>query len=133
VFPDRSALLFAPSNGDDGHLAARDIRQLRLNADLVTLSACETGVGPVGVSGIESLDAAFIEAGASSVVSTLWDLQDRSGDTFMKAFYKHLKRESKADALRDAKLDLLHAGSGPYYWAGYELVGDPSGTPFATE
>ncbi len=129
VFPDRSALVFAPSKGDDGHLEARDIRRLHLNAELVTLSACDTAVGPVGAAGVESLDTAFIEAGANSVVSTLWELEDRSSDKFMKAFYQHLNRENKADALRDAKLDLLRTGSPPYYWASYELVGDPSGTP----
>lgn len=133
VFPDRSALVFAPTKGDDGHLEARDIRQLRLNAELVTLSACDTAVGPVGAAGIENLDTAFIDAGASSVVSTLWELEDRSSDKFMKSFYTHLEDENEGAALRDAKLDLLRSGAGPYYWASYELDGDPSGRPFATE
>lgn len=133
VFPDRSVLVFAPTKGDDGHLEARDIRRLHLRAELVTLSACDTGIGPVGAAGIESLDTAFIDAGASSVVSTLWELEDRSSDKLMKAFYTHLKDENEGAALRDAKLDLLHSGVGPYYWASYELDGDPSGRPFATE
>lgn len=132
VFPDRSALVFAPSKEDDGRLEARDIRRLHLNADLVTLSACDTAVGPVGAAGIESLDTAFIEAGANSVVSTLWESEDKSSDELMKDFYEHLTHESKTDALRDAKVDLLHSGAAPYYWASYELVGDPTGTPIAT-
>jgi len=133
VFPDKSALVFPPSKGDDGHLQAKDIRQLHLNAELVTLSACDTAVGPVGTAGIESLDRAFIEAGANSVVSSRWALEDSSTDTFMKTLYKHLNHENKGDALRDAKLDLLHAGAAPYYWAAYDLVGDPIGAPFAKE
>jgi len=127
LYPDRSALVFKPSDGDDGHLAARDIRHLRLKADLVTLSACDTAVGPIGAAGLESIHTAFIEAGANSVVSTLWDLEDRSSDEFMKDFHKHLGRESKTEALRDAELDLSRSGSAPYYWASYELVGDPTG------
>jgi CHAT domain-containing protein len=135
VFPDRSSLIFAPADGDDGHLEARDIRQLKLKAELVTLSACDTAVGPVTAAGIESLDTAFIEAGAGAVVSTLWELQDSYSDTFMKNFYKHLGHEYKSAALRDAKRDLLRAGASPYDWASYELVGNPTGSPvnFGTE
>jgi len=133
LYPDRSALVFKPADGDDGHLAARDIRHLRLRADLVTLSACDTAVGPVGAAGLESIHTAFIEAGANSVVSTLWDLEDRSSDEFMKDFYKHLGHESKTEALRDAELDLARSGSAPYYWASYELVGDPTGGEVLTK
>lgn len=104
-----------------------------MGAELVTLSACDTGIGPVGAAGIESLDTAFIDAGASSVVSTLWEREDRSSDKLMKAIYTHLKEENEGAALRDAKLDLLHSGVGPYYWVSYELDGDPSERPFATE
>jgi CHAT domain-containing protein len=124
VFPDKSALVFAPSGKDDGRLEARDIRQLRLHADLVTLSACDTGVGPVSASGVESVVAAFIQAGARSVVSTLWELEDHSSNKLMKSFYSHLVGVNEAEALRRAKLDLLHAGLSPYYWASYEIVGD---------
>ena len=127
LYPDRSALVFKPADGDDGHLAARDIRHLRLKADLVTLSACDTAVGPIGAAGLESIHSAFIEAGANSVVSTLWDLEDKSTDEFMKDFYKHLGHESKTEALRNAEVDLSRSGAAPYYWASYELVGDPTG------
>jgi CHAT domain-containing protein len=133
VFPDRSALLFAPSKEDNGRLEAKDIRRLHLNAQLVTLSACDTAVGPIGAAGVESLDMAFIEAGANSVVSTRWALEDNSSDQFMKMFYKRLNKEDKAEALRGAKLDLMKAGAQPYYWAAYELVGDPTGPVFATQ
>ncbi len=77
-YPERSALIFAPdSNGsEDGLLQIREIRNLHLKAKLVTLSACDTGVGPVGEAGVENLVNAFVEAGADSVVSTLWELDD---------------------------------------------------------
>jgi CHAT domain-containing protein len=76
---------------------------------------------------------AFIEAGASSVASTLWELEDRSTSKLMKAFYQHLNRENKAEALRSAKVDLLRAGLVPYYWAAYEIVGNSRGGLFASK
>ena len=130
---DRSALVFAPENPatDDGLLQVREIRGLRLNADLVTLSACDTGVGPVGEEGVENIVNAFIEAGGQSVVSTLWELQDHSTAELMANFYAHLgRREGKAEALRQAQLAMLNSGAPPYYWAGFELDGDPNSTLF---
>jgi CHAT domain-containing protein len=130
-YPDRSALVFAPEpNGpDDGLLQVREIRNLHLNASLVTLSACNTGVGPVSETGVANLVNAFIEAGADSVVSTLWELEDHSSELMMTDFYHHLsEQEHKADALRQAQLDLLAKHLPPYYWASFELVGEPNGT-----
>ncbi len=130
-YPDRSALVFAPGNDktDDGMLQIREIRDLHLNARLVTLSACDTGVGPVGEDGVANIVNAFIEAGADSVVSTLWELEDHATEQLMAAFYRNLaKGESKSDALRDAQRELLRQGYSPFYWASFELVGDPNGT-----
>jgi CHAT domain-containing protein len=132
-FPDRSALVFAPENSskNDGLLQVREIRDLRLNADLVTLSACDTGVGPVGEEGIENIVNAFISAGAQSVVSTLWDVEDHATAELMTDFYANLGRhEAKAEALRQAQLTMLKSGSQPYYWAGFELDGEPSSILF---
>jgi CHAT domain-containing protein len=129
--PDRSALVFAPESPatDDGLLQVREIRGLHLNADLVTLSACNTGIGPVGEEGVDNIVNAFIEAGSRSVVSTLWELQDHAIADLMSNFYKHLGRgEQKAEALRQAQLTMLNSGAPPYYWAGFELDGDPNGT-----
>jgi len=107
----------------------REIRGLHLNADLVTLSACNTGIGPVGEEGVENIVNAFIEAGSRSVVSTLWELQDHATADLMSNFYGHLGRgEEKAEALRQAQLTMLKSGAPPYYWAGVELDGDPNGT-----
>jgi CHAT domain-containing protein len=133
-FPDRSALVFAPqsSPADDGLLQVREIRDLPLNSELVTLSACDTGVGPVGEEGVANIVNAFIEAGAQSVVSTLWEIEDRRTAQLMIGFYRYLsQRVGKAGALREAQLELLKSGAPPYYWAGFELDGEPNGTLFA--
>ena len=71
---------------------------------------------------------AFIEAGADSVVSTLWDVEDESTEHFMVNFYSNLAlHKRKVDALRFAQLDLLQNGFVPYFWAGFQLAGDPNG------
>ena len=130
-YPDRSALVFAPEQGgaDDGLLQLREIRQLHLQASLVTLSSCDTGVGPVGAAGINDLGNAFIEAGSSSVVSALWSLEDQATKRLMVNFYGNLAHgEGKAEALRGAQLEMLREGSRPYYWASLELIGEPSRT-----
>src|SRR6185312_12042069 len=107
-FPDRSALVFAPENPpvDDGLLQVREIRRLPLNASLVTLSACDTGIGPVGEEGVANIVNAFIEAGAQSVVSTLWRLEDHATSQLMISFYGHLAQgDNKAEALRKAQVE----------------------------
>jgi CHAT domain-containing protein len=129
-YPDRSALVFAPENGqtDDGLLQVREIRKLTLNASLVTLSACDTGLGPVGEAGVANLANAFVEAGAQTIVSALWDLEDHATARLMAQFYSRLSQGmGKAEALQQAQLELAHAGLSPYYWASFEVVGDPSG------
>ncbi len=126
-FPDRSALMFlpAPKDNDSGFLRARDIRQLRLNARLVTLSACKTGVGPVDQTGVDAIVNAFIEAGAQTVVSTLWEVDDRPGRKLMDSFYRHLAAgDGRAEALRQAELEFVNSGEPPYYWANFQTVGD---------
>ncbi len=73
--------------------------------------------------------SAFIEAGADSVVSTLWELEDHSTERLMTDFYSQLARHKrKVDALRAAQIDLLHDGLPPYNWASFQIVGDPNGT-----
>jgi CHAT domain-containing protein len=132
-YPDRSALIFAPElpHTDDGLLQVREIRDLRFKASLVTLSACDTGVGPIGEEGAANIVNAFIEAGAQSVVSTLWELEDLATAQLMTAFYANLsRREEKAEALRQAQLEMLNSGAPPYYWAGFVLDGEPNGNLF---
>jgi CHAT domain-containing protein len=129
-YPDRSALVLGtdPKTTDDGLLQVREIMRLPLKADLVTLSACETGVGtPAGEAGVVSLEQAFLIAGARSVVASLWNVEDHSTTALMKAFYGHLaQHEDKAEALAHAKRDILarYGDIAPYYWAAFVLVGD---------
>ena len=85
--PDRAALVLLsdPVNGEDGFLQTSEIVQLPLNADLVVLSACDTAVGPIeGEEGITTLSRAFLLAGARTVVSTLWSIDDDTTLYLMK-------------------------------------------------
>jgi CHAT domain-containing protein/tetratricopeptide (TPR) repeat protein len=124
--PDRAALVLMsdPAVGEDGILQAREIMNLRLNADLVVLSACDTAAGRLlGEEGIGTLSRAFQLAGAHSIVSTLWSVDDTFSLNLMKRFYTRLDAaESIAEALTGAKRDLLHEYGDravPYYWAGF--------------
>jgi CHAT domain-containing protein len=132
-FPDRAALVLgnSPSTGQDGLLQVREIRDLPLHADLVTLSACDTGNGKLlGEEGIASLERAFLLAGAKSVIASLWTADDTYTIALMKRFYQHLiDGYDKGAALQQAKVDLLKQFAGqavPVYWAGFTLVGDGS-------
>ncbi len=130
VEPDRAGLVLAPGGpNEDGLWQAREIRRSRLDADLVTLSACETGTGRLqGEEGIMNLARAFLIAGAKSVVASLWEVDDRSTATLMQHFYEQIAAgRTVADALREAQLKMLtEFGSGfqPYYWAGFTVIGD---------
>ena len=130
TFPDRAAvvLLSDPSAGEDGFLQASEIVQLRFDADLVVLSACDTAVGPLqGQEGIANLSRAFLLAGARTVVSTLWQVDDTSSLFLMKRFYAHLlAHRSAGSALTAAKRDMLRTfgrDALPYQWAGFTIEG----------
>ena len=132
-FPDRAALVLSRSSesAEDGLLQVREIRDLPLNADLVTLSACDSGNGRLlGEEGIASLERAFLLAGAKSVIASLWTADDTYTIVLMKRLYQHLVDGSdNAAALRQAKLDLLREFGDqafPVFWAGFTLVGDGS-------
>lgn len=129
--PERTALLLAgdEDSPEDGLLQDREIRDLRLSADLVTLSACDTGIGRLqGQEGISSMVGSFLLAGARSVVVSLWQVDDRSTTVLMRRFYSHLTNgEDKANALRLAKLDFIRQykqDALPYFWAAFTLHGD---------
>ena len=92
-YPERSALVLGadPKSGDDGLLQVREIIRLRLNAELTTLSACDTGVGKLqGQEGISNLVEAFLVAGSKSVVASLWSADDTSASALMERFYQRL-------------------------------------------
>jgi CHAT domain-containing protein len=131
-FPERDALVLGRDrrSNDDGLLQVREIAQLKLNADLVTLSACSTGTGKLeGEEGILGLTQAFLFAGARTVASSLWPVDDASTEVLMKRFYIHLAQgEDEASALRQAKLDYLNQNGDkpPIFWAPFVVVGDTS-------
>lgn len=134
-FPERSGLVLGvdSTSHDDGLLQVREIIRLRFNADLVTLSACNTGVGKLqGEEGVTNLVEAFLVSGAKAVVASLWSADDTYTGALMERFYTHIAEgQEKAEALRQAKLDLL-AKYGkqvpPYYWGAFVLVGDGGAT-----
>ncbi len=115
----------------DGQLTALDVFNLNLKGcELVTLSGCETGLS-LSSGGDEQigLGRAFLAAGTSSLVTSLWPVEDNATNELMKSFYEHLLRgESKVQALRAAQCSLLHGTSPaythPYFWAAFRLVGD---------
>jgi CHAT domain-containing protein len=131
--PDNAALILRsdpPRN--NGFFEARDILRTRLNAELVVLSACDTAVGRLqGEEGIANLAQAFLIAGASSVVPTLWKVDDVYSLFLMKQFYARLSQgQDKAIALQGAKEDLLQKfgpNTDPAFWAGFTLIGDATG------
>src|SRR5437588_11716771 len=130
-YPERSALVLGtdPKSGDDGLLQVREIIRLHLNAEMTTLSACDTGVGKLqGQEGISNLVEAFLVAGSKSVVASLWSADDTSASALMERFYQRLAQgENASSALRDAKLDLLVKYGdqvGPFYWAACVAVGE---------
>ena len=99
------------TDSEDGLLQLSDIVELKLNADLVVLSACETGLGRLrDGEGIVGLTRAFLYAGASSAAVSLWKVEDQSTSLLMERFYQNLKRGlNKAEALRQAKLDIMRS------------------------
>ncbi|HYM79661.1 MAG TPA: CHAT domain-containing protein [Candidatus Dormibacteraeota bacterium] len=134
-FPERSGVVLGvdSATSDDGLLQVREIIHLRFNADLVTLSACDTGVGKLqGEEGVTDLAEAFLVSGSRSVVASLWSADDTFTHALMNRFYTHIAEGmDQASALRDAKRDLL-AKYGkevpPYYWGAFVLTGD-GGSP----
>jgi CHAT domain-containing protein/Flp pilus assembly protein TadD len=114
---------------EDGLLSAYEIFNLKLNAELVVLSACETGLGKeVKGEGMIGLMRAFMYAGTPSIVVSLWNVDDESAADLMIGFYRHWRGAdkgalSKAEALRRAQLDAIKQSSLPYYWAPFILVG----------
>lgn len=130
---DLSALVFSqvdPRGGrQDGFLRAGEIYGLDLPADLVTLSACETGLGEkIPGEGLMGLPHAFFTAGATRVIVSLWRVDDLATAELMKRFYhEYLTRGlSPAAALREAQKAMWQSRryNAPFYWGGFELQGD---------
>ena len=120
--PARSSIVLSLENNseEDGLLQMREIFNLELNSDLVTLSACQTGLGQlIQGEGIVGLSRAFFHAGASSAIISLWAVHDQATSQFMERYYHHLRSSSSImDALQETKLEMIDSGvlSHPYYW-----------------
>jgi CHAT domain-containing protein len=116
----------APQNG---YLRLHDIYNMRLDADLVVLSACQTALGKeIKGEGLIGLARAFMYAGAPRVVASLWEVSDRVTAELMKKFYRGLLQEGlrPAAALRAAQLEMSQDSrwTSPYFWAGFVMQGD---------
>ena len=127
--PARSSIVLSmdDTSAEDGFLQTREIFNLKLNSDLVALSACQTGLGQfIKGEGIEGLCRAFFYAGASSALISLWAVHDQASSQFMERFYYYLRSShSIIDALQKSKLELINSDvlSHPYYWAGFVVTG----------
>jgi CHAT domain-containing protein/tetratricopeptide (TPR) repeat protein len=127
-YPLRSALRLSAGAGDreDGYLQVSEMYDLRTSADLVVLSACQTGRGTIVMNeGNLGLPRVFFYMGARSVLSTLWPVNDKAAALFMKNFYDaYFRGLGKAEALQAAKLAMRRTRfAHPYFWASYVLTG----------
>ncbi len=128
--PSYTKLMFSPDDGEDGQLHIYELENLSLSASLVTLSACNTGIGKIAEGeGVMSLARSFRSVGVPSVVMSLWPASDKSTPELMKYFYQNLKDgQSKDLALNNARKQYLEIATGkarhPFYWGGFVLIGD---------
>lgn len=136
--PELSGIVFSRYDRESRQLDAdllrlQDIYALRLNSDLVVLSACETAVGKeLRGEGLLSLNNAFLQAGSRSVMSTLWKVEDEASQKLMAAFYQGLAEGlSSSEALKQAQLSLMNEPrfQSPFYWAAFTLHGDFNARP----
>jgi len=132
-YPGLSALVLSQFDEQgrplDGFLRLNDIYNLKLRAELVVLSACDTALGrEVRGEGLIGLTQGFMTAGARTVVASLWQVPDRATAELMKQFYGYMLDEGLAPAAALRKAQLWSAAqrrwSDPYFWGGFVLVGD---------
>ncbi len=121
--------LHTDAGSEEGNLFAAEIYNLELNANLVTLSACQTGLGKIiKGEGVIGLSRALVYAGAKNIMVSFWSVADESTATLMKDFYRHLLEKPSqhfSEHLREAKLKLIKQDkyAAPYYWAPFILIG----------
>jgi CHAT domain-containing protein len=119
-------VLSSDGHGEDGLLQLDEVTALMLNADLVVLSACDTGRGPLDeAEGVRGLARAFVSAGCRSVLCTLWQVDDRATSDLMADVYSGMGNgHSPADALRAAQLRMIADGKPAFKWAPFILIGE---------
>lgn len=109
----------------DGNLEAGEIFGLRINADMVFLSACQTGLGKITAGDdIVGLNRSFFFAGTHTVISSLWRVSDVSTAVLIKTFYRSYMNQNKADCLKNAAIHVKSRYPHPGYWGAFTLVGD---------
>ena len=124
--PLHSGLLLAKDDQNDGILNVGELYSLRLGSELVTLSACETGMSAIS-NGDELVGLArgFLYAGSKSIVASLWSVDDEATAFLMSEFYADLRKTNKRESLRLAQLATKKKYPHPFYWAAFELTGQP--------
>jgi len=124
--PLLSALAFAADSLDDGFLTCSEIFSMpQLHADLIVLSACQTGRGLITGDGILGLSRAFLYAGTPTLIVTQWSIDDQATSFLMSEFYQEYRRTGrKAISLRHAQLQTLAQFAAPFYWAAFVVVGE---------
>ncbi len=135
--PLYSKMVMAQNAGshEDGFLETYEILNLELNADLVVLSACNTGIGKLKRGeGLIGLARAFLYAGSRSLIASLWNVNDASASIIQQKLYTNLKKGMKKNlALQQAKIEYLSSveyNKDPFYWAPFILIGDVSSIDF---
>ncbi len=125
INPLFSSLKLTRDKTDDGNFEVNEVFGLDIKADIVTLSACQTGLGDlVGGDELVGLNRAFIYAGTHAILSSLWRVSDISTAVLIKHFYRNYGKEDKAESLRKAQLLVKRFYPHPSYWAGFNLTGD---------
>ncbi|MGH9752292.1 MAG: CHAT domain-containing protein [Blastocatellia bacterium] len=131
--PELSGIVLSLVNEEgrdqEGFLRAHEIYNLKLNADLIVLSACSTALGKeIRGEGLAGLTRGFMYAGAPRVIASLWNVRDEATAVLMKRFYQNLLtgKSSPAAALRQAQVSMWQEPrwQAPYYWAGFVLQGE---------
>lgn len=124
--PLRGSFLQFAGNGDDGRLTARAIQESKITARLAVLSACQTGLGGTHDGGVIGVARAFLIAGASQVVMSLWSVNDSATTALMTSFVSRLREQSPPEALRRAMLEVRDAQGArrrPADWASFAVLG----------
>jgi CHAT domain-containing protein len=117
--------MFSSLRMGDAHLSLLDLYSLNLSSELVTLSGCSTGLNAVvGGDELLGLVRGLLCAGTRALLVTLWDVDDRTTEDFMRRFYGHLVTGSdKAKAIRQSMREVREQNPHPYYWAPFALIG----------
>jgi CHAT domain-containing protein len=119
------AIALAPSTPDDGLLTSAEIFEMNLQAELVVLSACDTGQGKIRADGVVGLSRSLIKAGVPSTLVSLWSVPDAPTAELMTEFYRQWQQNSdKAQALRQAMLATMQTHPSPRDWAAFTLIGE---------